>query len=100
MEKAQIEWEQYIGEIVRNTGVELKTFKKITLDRDLYRKWINGPMSKERGRRRRKCDFSFIYWQAHEYTHTCTFIYNVTLCVDVLMQLFSIFYCEVTELTI
>ena len=38
------EWEQFIGEVARDIGVELlvKTLKKTARDRDQYRKCING----------------------------------------------------------
>ena len=50
-ERSRKKWEQYIAEVTRNRGLELKTLKKMAQDKDQYRKWINSPSMKGNKRR-------------------------------------------------
>lgn len=41
--RPRIEWEQYVNDVVRRRGKEIREIRRLALDRERYKKWVEDP---------------------------------------------------------
>ncbi|KAJ4439765.1 hypothetical protein ANN_07893 [Periplaneta americana] len=41
--RPRIEWEQYVNDMVRRRGKEIRKIRRLALDRERYKKWVEDP---------------------------------------------------------